>query len=319
VLFTGDLNASPIPGAGGYQPWAYRTLKAHSLGLKSVLNDDSLEPFQTGELPSIMGINIDPAIQYYSQNDMKNDDLEVSQQKTEKSFTPQLSNFDDSNVEKFSRDVSDLNYFPDSNEYLNYSNRLTNQQSSSVSNNRILPNIGSMSSNFGSIHIDFNSLFRGESSDVDDVTTNTSSERVPWTTWKVRNKRGKEEESRMCIDYILYTPPMLKSPSNVDIECDLYGQILSSSSSSSSVRKTSQMNNQQNPIRGRNRPVGFRAKTVLDLLSAYSVGSELLPSPLYPSDHLAIASDLEIVEITENSHNLHNNNSNNNQLDFETQ
>jgi hypothetical protein len=38
----------------------------------------------------------------------------------------------------------------------------------------------------------------------------------------------------------------------------------------------------------------LRATALLDVFSAAEVGAALLPSALYPSDHLAIAADLQL-------------------------
>lgn len=76
-----------------------------------------------------------------------------------------------------------------------------------------------------------------------------------WTTWKARKKEGGEKVVKHCIDYILYAPPS----SNAESE------------------------------------VGTRALGVLDLLGTDEVGPDFLPSSFYPSDHIAIAADLEII------------------------
>ena len=112
-----------------------------------------------------------------------------------------------------------------------------------------------------------------------------------WTTWKVRRKKGVEEASRMCIDYILYTPPTDLTSSVNSQDGDSITSSSSSSPSSSPAVSTPR----------RFRPVGIRAKAVLDLLPAKVVGPALLPSAIYPSDHLAIAADLEIVVFTNNN------------------
>jgi hypothetical protein len=76
-----------------------------------------------------------------------------------------------------------------------------------------------------------------------------------WTTWKARKKEGGEKVVKHCIDYILYAPP------SSNAECE----------------------------------VGARALGVLDLLGTDEVGPDFLPSSFYPSDHIAIAADLEII------------------------
>lgn len=123
------------------------------------------------------------------------------------------------------------------------------------------------------------------------TTRKMQADRGIWTTWKVRRKKGIEEASRMCIDYILYTPPTTgtssdtkstQNPPSVSIE--KAPRTVSTPFSTSKLQQ-------------RFRPVGIRAKAVLDLLPADVVGPALLPSAIYPSDHLAIAADLEIVII----------------------
>jgi hypothetical protein len=47
------------------------------------------------------------------------------------------------------------------------------------------------------------------------------------------------------------------------------------------------------PCRSMN--IGVRALGVLDLLRNHEVGPDFLPSSSYPSDHIAIAADLEII------------------------
>jgi len=75
-----------------------------------------------------------------------------------------------------------------------------------------------------------------------------------WTTWKARNKQGRESVVKHCIDYILYVPPAT------------------------------------------GRSTGVVAQSVLDIYSDEYIGADLLPSALYPSDHLAIAADLRVIE-----------------------
>jgi len=79
-----------------------------------------------------------------------------------------------------------------------------------------------------------------------------------WTTWKARNKKGKESIAKSCIDYILYRP-------------------LEAEASAEGIR------------------TGLRAKAALGLFTEAEIGEGLLPSARYPSDHLAIAADLEVL------------------------
>jgi exonuclease III len=79
-----------------------------------------------------------------------------------------------------------------------------------------------------------------------------------WTTWKARKKRDRESIARHCIDYIMYS------------------QSLSSHNADSSWT--------------------MRATRVLDGFPDKQVSNSLLPSRCYPSDHIAIAADLEIFK-----------------------
>eukprot|EP01038_Epipyxis_sp_PR26KG_P009746 gene9746-13113_t len=85
-----------------------------------------------------------------------------------------------------------------------------------------------------------------------------------WTTWKARRKKGKEFVVKHCIDYIFYGTL-------------LYNKLLKD----------------QDPSE---RNIGIRAKSVLSLLDQELVGESLLPSESYPSDHLSVVADLQIVE-----------------------
>jgi len=96
----------------------------------------------------------------------------------------------------------------------------------------------------------------------DDFTT-TENQDV-WTTWKARRKQGKESIAKSCIDYILYRP--LSAPPLLEAGVR-YGGIRA----------------------------GMRTKAVLGLYSEEDIGEGLLPSALYPSDHLAIAADLQVL------------------------
>ena len=80
-----------------------------------------------------------------------------------------------------------------------------------------------------------------------------------WTTWKARNKKGKESIAKSCIDYILYRP------------------LEAAEASAEGIR------------------TGLRAKAALGLFTEAEIGEGLLPSARYPSDHLAIAADLEVL------------------------
>lgn len=122
----------------------------------------------------------------------------------------------------------------------------------------------------------------------DDVSS--ISNQIPvWTTWKARRKQGKESVTKHCIDYILYAPPLslrtMTTPSTSPTP----------SASTASNTVTSSASSTTSPIP--EVQVGIRTTAVLDLFTTQEVGESLLPSPSYPSDHLAIAADLEIVSV----------------------
>ena len=86
-----------------------------------------------------------------------------------------------------------------------------------------------------------------------------------WTTWKVRRKKGKETIVRHCIDYILYSS-FLKNVINKNNGLDDFEVI------------------------------GIEATKVLDIYDDQIVTDKFLPNENYPSDHLSIAADLNIIQ-----------------------
>ena len=81
-----------------------------------------------------------------------------------------------------------------------------------------------------------------------------------WTTWKARRKHGVESVTKHCIDYILYSRPNEKTNND-------------------------------------NGKPGFRPISALELFKTEDIGESLLPSALYPSDHVAIAADLQLITL----------------------
>jgi hypothetical protein len=106
---------------------------------------------------------------------------------------------------------------------------------------------------------------------TDAVTAREPADINVWTTWKARCKRGVEKVSRHCIDYIFYVPPKdtISTPSSVSV----------AAASTEGVRASA----------------GVRAAAVLDLLSEEEVGPDFLPSCSYPSDHIAVVGELELI------------------------
>ena len=106
-----------------------------------------------------------------------------------------------------------------------------------------------------------------------------------WTSWKSRRKQGAEKVVKNCIDYILYAPLANRE---AQAACGSNNNIGNEGSDPLSSGSSSDLM----PI------VGVRALGVLDLLTDEEVGPGFLPSPSYPSDHIAIAADFEIVSVT---------------------
>lgn len=87
-----------------------------------------------------------------------------------------------------------------------------------------------------------------------------------WTTWKARRKGSEIDELivKHCIDYILYSPP---SEQSVDLL-------------------------QQGTIR---KIIGLQSMAVSDMFRDDEVDKTLLPSKQYPSDHVSIVADFQVV------------------------
>lgn len=92
-----------------------------------------------------------------------------------------------------------------------------------------------------------------------------------WTTWKARNKKGKEVVVKHCIDYILYAP--LRSFTR---SADTAGDF--------------------NSIADKIRNLGVQASAVLRSFKDEEIDPELFPSQSYPSDHISVVADLQIIE-----------------------
>ena len=90
--------------------------------------------------------------------------------------------------------------------------------------------------------------------------TGAIEDEVTWTTWKARQKQGKEFIVKHCIDYILYTG--LESPATAQP-----GQL------------------------------GIRAVATCDMFPDDEVAPELFPNAAYPSDHIALIADFDVVEV----------------------
>lgn len=100
-----------------------------------------------------------------------------------------------------------------------------------------------------------------------------------WTTWKARRKGDKEVVVRHCIDYILYgTAHAHRSDAD---EHSREGD-----------------DRHLSPSEGANRRRAVRAVAALQVPSDEQVGQALLPSALFPSDHLPLVADLQIMQET---------------------
>lgn len=327
VILTGDLNASPCvtkkKDENDYYPYAYEALKSHSLGLRSVLNDDEVEPHQIGELAVAMltcsstsGLHnnlppIDSTIRYNENTNFANEfsrDTNIGKSKSILMVGKSVSRVgsvvgslvNDRIVSANIDAVADvLNDWDDIDLKavdggLESVTKEKSKKPTTVRNTSDLDKLTKKKIGKVSVSTTGQSVTQSES----DTTHRDSSREMQvdqgiWTTWKVRRKKGVEEASRMCIDYILYTPPIIPSD-NKGSSSTANDRALTITPSTASI-STSTTTTTTAPTAKRYRPVGIRSKAILDLLSANVVGPALLPSSIYPSDHLAIAADLEIV------------------------
>lgn len=103
-----------------------------------------------------------------------------------------------------------------------------------------------------------------------------------WTSWKTRWRAGQELVVKHCIDYILYCTAAQGSPdvSGVSI---IPTTIRNSTESSSRERSSGDYS------------VSVRAAAVLETPGDEAVGPEMLPSAAYPSDHISLVADFEVL------------------------
>ena len=228
-----------------YEPLAYNAVKGHSLGLRSVLNDD-FDRVRNKRLDSYRLIT---------------DDL----RRAPLTEVELMALREDKNAVPIAGEVPSAPRWPTSSKRAN-----------------------SIAGSIVGISASIEEQLPG-------VEPNNISSGDVWTSWKSRRKQGTEKVVKNCIDYILYAPLPNRdmqaacgsssnnnnnnNNNNVSSEG---GDQLDGGSSSSNVM----------PI------VGVRALGVLDLLTDEEVGPGFLPSPSYPSDHIAIAADFEIVSVT---------------------
>ena len=238
------MNASPVAVGSppkSYEPLAYKAVKEHSLGLRSVLNDD-FDRVRSKRMASYRLIT----------DDLRGAPL------TEVEL---MALREDGNAIATSGEMPVVSRWPAA------------KRANSIA---------------GSIV--------GTSASIDEQISGIESKKdysissgEVWTSWKSRRKQGTEKVVKNCIDYILYAPLASR-----EVQAACGDSSISSEGgtnplgSSSSSRSSSHMM----PI------VGVRALGVLDLLTDEEVGPGFLPSPSYPSDHIAIAADFEIVSVT---------------------
>ena len=120
-----------------------------------------------------------------------------------------------------------------------------------------------------------------------------------YTTWKARiKKKGKESVVKHCIDFIFYSPFRGRKDVGIDqlASSIQWPAFIKEKGALKTTRDTSndgQLIPESNTLQS-----GFRAKEVLDLYNEEEVGPGLLPSERYPSDHLAIAANLQLLWYT---------------------
>eukprot|EP01036_Dinobryon_divergens_P035365 gene35365-45806_t len=101
-------------------------------------------------------------------------------------------------------------------------------------------------------------------------SANTPSSGEIYTSWKARRCFGGERVVKQCLDYIFYSP----APSPL------------SPLSPSHPRGGDNGHGHGHP--------GLRPLALLDLFTETQLGPQLLPSEMYPSDHIAIAADFQL-------------------------
>ena len=242
------MNASPAPVDSppkSYPPLAYAALKAHPLGLRSVLNDD-LEQLLAGTGP---GTSAEGGIGGGGLYLMKY------------SKPPEMR-LPGGRLRYPGRATSDFNYNLlglGANE-----DGLTEVDLLGLRGVRGLPNITGQD---GSLAVE-------------------SQTNPVWTTWKSRRKKGVEKVTKHCIDYILYAP---STATLVDPE-GLFRDI------PRSLGTETGPSGEKRAVHAGVVPLG-----ALELLQTSQVGPGYLPSASYPSDHIAIAADFEVVTFTTES------------------
>lgn len=121
-----------------------------------------------------------------------------------------------------------------------------------------------------------------------------------YTTWKARiKKKGKEAVVKHCIDFIFYAPFRGRRKGGIDQLASSMSQWPAFIKEKGAAKTTRDTSNDGQLIPESDTPQsGFRAKEVLDLYDEDEVGPGLLPSERYPSDHLAIAANLQLLWYT---------------------
>lgn len=115
-----------------------------------------------------------------------------------------------------------------------------------------------------------------------------------WTTWKARCKLGAELVVKHCIDYIMYATARAQYPAATAISVaenattpDTVASDTHSSAQNSGTTRNMHSDWQEEYV--------IRAVAALSPLLDEHVGKSLLPNEHYPSDHVAIAADLQVL------------------------
>lgn len=120
------------------------------------------------------------------------------------------------------------------------------------------------------------------------IVQSTEHQQLDIRTAAPREDMQVEEEiiSRMCIDYILFYAP---DPRNGAVTMDNVSIV--------SAQITGADCFESNPPASTERKMYIQALAALELFSdEYVVEGNCIPSVIYPSDHIAIVADLQIIE-----------------------
>lgn len=278
IILTGDLNASPEKKNGpfNYESRVYPYMKLHPLHLRSVMNDD---------VPLCCSTDVCSSMSSDSRGtSVVSDDNSVSDSCT--------SDTTSSNSEcTGSQETCDTTH--------------PNNYTTHPLTHNIHPGNTAPHTTLPTIHT------------TNNTTNNTTHyKRSPvWTSWKTRWKSGQELIVKHCIDYIMYSTCTGSRGSvgstgsgvgssggsvsdgsvrSIGVGSSVNGGVSSSSSSSDAITTTITTTTTTNTNTNKGY-VSIHAVAALDTPSDTDVGPETLPSAHYPSDHISLVADFQVL------------------------